>query len=318
MVLPVWQGERFLAEAIESISAQTFPAFELLVIDDGSTDRSPAVALELAGDDPRIIVLHEEHRGIADALNTGVRAARGKYVARMDADDISRPCRLEKQIGFLESHAHCAAVGSAVEVIDAESEPVGVVRFPPRHPEILQALIGGFRRSLAHPSVMMRTDAALAVGGYRAGCFPSEDLDLWLRLIDVGELANLDEPLLRYRRHAGSVRSREGSRQMAMGAAIVNRARARRGLPSLEPRRARHHANADATYHLECVRIALASGNRAAASRHARAFLRLAPGSWLPYVALAAGALPARALTLLGRLYAWTGFLGRPSVSPMR
>ena len=303
VVLPVRDGERFLAQALEALSRQTFESFEALVIDDGSTDRSAAIALEHARADARVVLHRQPRRGIAAALNAGIAVARGRYIARMDADDISHPSRLQRQVDFLDSHDECVGVGTHLEVIDEEGQAMGLTRFPARHPEIVRVMMGG-TCAFAHATVMMRKDALLAAGGYRGEYFPSEDLDLWLRLVDVGQLANVDEPLVRYRRHAGTVGARECDRQMVNMASLLNPARARQGLPPLAAGLAYGHTNHDATYHFECVRIALTAGNRRAARRHALACLRRAPGWWRPYVALASSfLLPDRALASAARAY---------------
>jgi glycosyltransferase involved in cell wall biosynthesis len=305
VILPVWNGERFLARAIESVLRQTYESFELLVIDDGSTDSSRQIAIEKARTDPRVIVLDTEHRGIAHALNTGMNAARGRYAARMDADDVSDPSRLEKQIAFMESHPECVAVGANVDVIDADDETIGFISFPPEHAQIVQALITGATPSLAHPTIMMRKEAVLAAGAYREADVPSEDLDLWLRLIEFGQMANLSEPLLRYRMHPGATSIRDGSRQRMTTTIIRDAARAQRGLPPLKTsaRYAYSHRDADAAFHYECVRTALSSRNRAAVIKHARASIRRAPGWWRPYAALAVSFLSQRSFTLFMTAY---------------
>jgi glycosyltransferase involved in cell wall biosynthesis len=305
VILPVWNGERFLAAAIDSILRQTFASLELLVIDDGSTDSSRFIAMEKARTDQRVIVLDTPHRGIAHALNTGIHAARAPFVARMDADDISDPSRLEKQIAFMEAHPECVAAGADVDVIDADDETIGFISFPPDHSGIVQALVTGDMPSLAHPTILMRKEAVLAAGAYREADVPSEDLDLWLRLIEFGEMANLSEPLLRYRMHRGATSIRDGSRQRMTTAVIRAAARARRGLPPLKTtaRYAYSHRDADATFHYECVRTALSSRNRAAVIKHARASIRRAPGWWRPYAALAVSVLSQRSFTLFMRAY---------------
>jgi glycosyltransferase involved in cell wall biosynthesis len=303
VVLPVWNGERFLAEAIDSVIRQTFVSYELLVVDDGSTDTTRAIALEHAGRDARIIVIDRDHEGIAHALNAGIEAARGCYVARMDADDVALPSRLQKQIAFLDAHPQCVAVGSDLEMMDEEGEGLGAGRFPTRHSAIADALMSG-SGSLAHPTVVMRRDAVRAVGGYRHDSFPSEDVDLWMRLSEIGELANIPEQLLRHRRHKGSVSLRERRLQRRRFAAIVDAARARHGLRSLKRGAGWHTNNDAATYHFDCARIALKSGNRAAALKHTRACISSAPFWPLPYAALAACVLPGRTLSLALRFYA--------------
>jgi len=122
VLLPVWNGERFLRASIDSIASQTFRAFELIVISDGSTDGSLEIAREAAGLDSRIVVLPLPHDGLPAALNAGIAAARGAYLARMDADDLAVPARLERQVAYLDAHPHCVVVGSAVDVVDAQDE----------------------------------------------------------------------------------------------------------------------------------------------------------------------------------------------------
>jgi glycosyltransferase involved in cell wall biosynthesis len=304
VVLPVWNGERFLAEAIESVTAQTLVAFELLIVNDGSTDRTDEIAAEAARNDPRIIVLNRPHGGIAEALNTGIEMARADYVARMDADDVALPSRLEKQIAFLNAHPECVLVGTDVDVIDVEGEAIGVMTFPAHHQEIVQALITGASPAVAHPAIMMRKGAVLAAGGYRQEHVPAEDLDLWLRLVDFGQMANLKEPLLRYRMHPSATSIRDGNQQQATSVLLRAAARARRGLPMLH-RSFGHvlHRNAVASFHYECVRTALSSKNRTAVIKHARASIRRAPGWWRPYVALALSALPPRGIAMLLKIY---------------
>jgi GT2 family glycosyltransferase len=303
VILPVWNGERYLSAAIESVIRQTHADFELLIVDDGSTDRSREIAGEFARREPRIVLIDREHSGLVPALNAALALARGQYVARMDADDISMPSRLEKQVGYLDAHESCVAVGSHVEVIDDGGEKIGVRRYPAQHQAIVQALISGASASLAHPTVLMRKDALLAVGGYRAGRFPSEDLDLWLRLSRAGELANIPEMLLRYRRHAATVGVRERNRQSKTTAAIIDAARMERGLRPLKPWIFTSRRNAAAMYHFECARIALIAGNRGATFRHARASIYTDPSWWQPYAALTACAFPKRALDLVLKLY---------------
>ncbi len=302
VILPVWNGQRFLAEAIESVTQQTFDSFELIVIDDGSTDGTRPIADGFARRDPRLTVTGQPHSGIVTALNFGIQASRGRYIARMDADDYSLPPRLAKQVAFLDTRPDCVAVGCDVEVIDANSSKIGLLRFPERHLDIAEALMNG-RSALAHPSVVMRKEAVLRAGGYRASQFPSEDFDLWMRLCEIGELGNLSEALLRYRRHKDAVGVRERAHQLAAGAAIADRARLKQGLPPVTRWHVPMATNLDAIYHFECARIALKSGLRRATVRHASATITSAPLWPLAYAALAASALPRRTLPFLGKVY---------------
>jgi len=301
VVLPVWNGERFLAEAVDSVLSQTLEDIELLLVDDGSTDATVGIAEGFASRDGRVRVVRMTRSGIAYALNAGIARARGRYVARMDADDICRPTRLQRQVAWLDAHPGCVALGSAVEVIDETGEHLGWRTFPESHADISYALIHRWSAALAHPTVVTRRDVLLQVGGYRPDRVPSEDLDLWIRLSEVGTLANINEQLLRYRRHRGAVSVRKRGEQFTTSLRIVNDARRLKGLAPLARRILSPGRCALAMYHFECARTALMMGPRAAAIRHARASIASDPTWPEPWIALAACAFPKWTLrSLLG------------------
>lgn len=307
VVLPVWNGERFLVEAVDSVLSQTVEGMELLLVDDGSTDATADIARGFAARDARVRLITTARRGIADALNAGIAEARGVYVARMDADDICHPERLQKQLAHLDADAGCVAVGSAIEVIDETGAHVGMRAFPEHHADIARTLIEGRWTAIAHPTVVTRRSVLLSVGCYRAHAMPSEDLDLWFRLSRAGKLANLRKPLLRYRRHANTVGARDRDRQWEVGMTIINDARRSEGLAPLAARVAPRHRGRVAAYHFECARTALLTGPRRMAIRHARATIAAEP-SWLDaYVTLLACAFPRWTLRYLlgisGRLH---------------
>jgi glycosyltransferase involved in cell wall biosynthesis len=287
----VWNGEAFLKTAIDSIVGQTLSAFELVVIDDGSTDRSAAIAEDFARRDHRVRVLRRAHEGLAAALNAAIAAARGEYVARMDADDVSAPDRLQKQVAYLDAHPRCVGVGAWIEVIDEAGESLGRKTFVETHEQILAALLRGIS-PIAHPTMVMRRDVLQAVGGYDARRYPSEDLDLWFRLGEHGELANVGEVLLQHRRHKAAIGVRQREAMKAMALAICNEARSRLGL---RPRRGAPilgGTNADAQYHFECARTALIAGSHLTALRHAAATIAADPGRLYGYAALLGCAVP--------------------------
>lgn len=294
VVIPVWNGAAYLDAAIQSVADQSFSSIEIIIVDDGSDDGSLDIANACAARDARIRVIALAHNGIAHALNAGVNASRGRFIARMDADDVARSDRLRKQVDFLEANPNCVLVGSAVEVIDERGAPVGAVRFDGEHDAIVDSLLNG-RSVIAHPTVLARREALLAAGGYDGSLFPSEDYALWLRMSEQGELRNLEEPLLRYRRHEEAVSIREYSAQLTMTAAIVMRARQARGLRSIHLRRPRRN-DVRARYHFDCARLALAGGRNVVALRHATASIACDP-RWLEaYMALAACFFPFRAV----------------------
>jgi glycosyltransferase involved in cell wall biosynthesis len=197
VVLAVHNGEPFLGEAIGSILGQTFADFELLVVNDGSTDGSRQVAASF--DDPRLRILdNPRNLGLTPSLNRGLEAARGEFVARMDADDISRTDRFERQVAFLDANPAVALVGSQYRQIDANGNTSGGGPLPLEHLRIRWGLM--FHCPIIHASVLWRREAVRdAVGGYDPAFGYAMDWDLWNRTAARFEVANLPEPLVQYR-----------------------------------------------------------------------------------------------------------------------
>ncbi len=303
VILPVCDGERYLQEAIESIIDQDVSDWELVVIDNGSVDRTAEICREAARRDARVTVLRLPAPDLVAALNAGLAAARGTYVARMDADDVSLSSRLRRQISHLDRHPGVVAVGCAVDVVDEDGAPVGRVRMPQHDGRIRRALLRG-RSAMCHPTVVARRDAVVRAGGYRAGSYPAEDLDLWMRLGREGGLANLPIALLRYRRHGSAVSFTHAEEQARRAHQLVSAERRRRGLAPAPFAPSVPKWASVTLYHLACARIALRSGNRAAARSHARDAMRSDPSAALPYAVLLAAALPHTALRLGG--VAWS------------
>jgi glycosyltransferase involved in cell wall biosynthesis len=216
VVMSVYNGARFLDQAINSIRAQTYRHFEFLVVDDGSKDATPETLSRHAAEDPRIRVISQENRGLIESLHRGFAAATGTYVARMDADDFAKPERLEMQVDFLTSNPGIALVGGAVEVIDGESRVLNTIRLP-SDPERVRLHMRKLGCALAHPTVLFRRSVLEKVGGFRKAYLHAEDYDLWLRMLESFELANLDHVLLGYRRHEASISYRH-ARQQALSA----------------------------------------------------------------------------------------------------
>lgn len=203
VLIPVYNAERFLKPAIKSIIDQSFTDWEMICINDGSSDATGQILEDFAASCPRMHVYHQENRGLTETLNRGITLARTPLVARMDADDIAMPDRLAKQVDFLIDHPHHVAVGGAILKIDTDSDRLGVDRLPTLHEDIEAALLTR-RTGLFHPTVLYRRAAVQAVGGYRVEHVAVEDHDLWLRLAQYGRLGNLDDVLLCYRLHPGS------------------------------------------------------------------------------------------------------------------
>jgi glycosyltransferase involved in cell wall biosynthesis len=204
VILPVRNAESTVDEAVASILAQTLHDFELIAVDDRSSDRSGDRLRRAAERDPRVRIVPGAGAGTTAALNTGLHEARGRYVARQDADDRSMPSRLEKQVDGLDRCPTLCALGTAAMTIDDAGETIG--RFPTAHG--VGAVRTGLRRGLitpCHGSMMIRHDAIAAVGGYRSAFAASQDFDLWLRLIERWDIDNLQEPLYHWRLSSESV-----------------------------------------------------------------------------------------------------------------
>lgn len=206
VLLPVYNAERYLRTAVGSILTQSERDFELVIINDGSSDGSGDLLEALATTDDRIRVVHVSNGGVVKALNLGLGLCRGEFIARMDADDISTTSRFDTQRAYLQAHPKCVALGSAVTIISQDGVPVRVASYPTGPSNVARSMLSGC--AMAHPTVMMRRQAIEAVGGYRGALAHAEDYDLWLRMMQYGELDNIPLPLLQYRQHSGQVSTR--------------------------------------------------------------------------------------------------------------
>jgi glycosyltransferase involved in cell wall biosynthesis len=230
--MPVHNGARWLDAAVQSVRAQSERRLELIIVDDGSTDQTPALLCELARADPRIRVLRQEHRGLAAALNRGVSAARGPYIARLDADDVAYPMRLERQAAALDRRPEVGLAGTWAAEIDARGVRCGVRTPATGAGELRQILRRG--NPFVHSTIMARTALFRGLGGYRSAFQGAEDYDLWLRASEVVEVANLPEVLVGYRVHAQSVSHRHRLRQ-AFSVRLAQRAAAVRRQAGFDP-----------------------------------------------------------------------------------
>jgi hypothetical protein len=202
--MPVHNGERFLREAVESILTQTFTDLELIVVDDGSTDGTPAILEELAKRDPRLIVIRfDVNQGVSEAANEGCRRSRGRFIARMDADDVSLPERLEKELAFLEANPDVAVVGSWVRRIDEHGTPGAVQTFPCEPALVAWSML--FFNSIAHPTALFRREALTIASVYTSEYPRTEDYALLSGLSRHTRLANIPEVLLHYRVWSGNM-----------------------------------------------------------------------------------------------------------------
>ena len=201
--MPAYNAERFVREAIESVLAQTFRDFELLFLDDGSTDQTASLAQEWARKDPRIRFLQRTHRGLVPILNEACELAQGSYIARLDADDAAFPDRLERQVAFLDDNPQVALLGGAMRLMNAEGKHVRDA-IPPLEYSMLRDELGRYN-CFFHSSVMFRKSVWQSLRGYRQTLLHSEDYDLWLRMAENHEVRNLPWFMGRYRMHTGQI-----------------------------------------------------------------------------------------------------------------
>ena len=228
VLLAVHNGQQYLRLAVQSILSQTFTDFEFLIIDDGSADDSVQILAEFAEADSRIRLVSQENIGLTRTLNHGISLAQGEFLARMDADDIALPERLEKQVAYLRENRSCVMVGSRVMLIDPEGDPIRETCDELAHEEIDQALMAhGW--PLVHPAVMIRTQARRETGGYDELYRTNQDHDLFLRLAEHGRVANLSEVLLQYRQHPASISAINKINNIDPLGRIVKAAHDRRG-----------------------------------------------------------------------------------------
>lgn len=198
VLMPAYNAEQYIAEAIDSIIDQTFSDFEFIIVDDGSTDRTWEIVQEYANKDDRIVPLrNEKNMNICHALNRGIDAARGKYIARMDADDWSYPDRLEKQYKYMEAHPDIVISGGTMEVCDENLNVLNERRYNLTDEAIRKKL---FRYSpFCHATTIYKSDAAKKVHGYNAQLYDAEDYDFYFRLGQSGKFANLTDTLYKMR-----------------------------------------------------------------------------------------------------------------------
>ena len=210
VLLSVYNGERFLAEAIDSILCQSYKDYEFIIIDDASTDSTPEILKRYARKDSRIkIVTNPVNLRLAASLNKGISLASGELIARMDADDVSLPDRLEKQVAFMQANPNVSICGTALSVYGSPD----TIWLPPLDDHSIRAMLF-FESCLYHPTVVMRK-RLFNDFSYSSSMLPAEDYDLWSRFAEREEIifANLPDPLLRYRFHEGEDRSGYKRRQ---------------------------------------------------------------------------------------------------------
>jgi glycosyltransferase involved in cell wall biosynthesis len=202
VLMSVYNGEEYLNEAIDSILGQTFKEFEFLIINDGSADKTGEILKRY--NDPRIRILNnEENVGLTKSLNKGLKLARGEYIARQDADDISMPERLKKEVEFLEQNRNVGLVGTDYFMVNEEGEAVHIVKCLNGCRELKVKLLEG--NQFGHGSVMFRRECIDNIGTYREEFKLAQDYDFYLRIAEAYDMANISEPLYNWRINIKSV-----------------------------------------------------------------------------------------------------------------
>jgi len=222
VVMSVYNGERFLTESVESILNQTFENFEFIIINDGSTDDSGKILCEYAKKDSRIIIIEQENQGLTYSLNKGISITRGKYIATMDADDISLPIRLDEQYKALTSNPKAVLSACFYEIVDKNGSVIRPVYIPKCN--IKRWLLDVNR--LCHSSVMFSKEAFDKAGGYRLKY--AQDYDLWLRLAEQGDIIVIDKVLHKYRFNPSSLSFKKQQEQAFFGNLARNCVRLRK------------------------------------------------------------------------------------------
>lgn len=204
VVMSVYNGARYLKEAVDSILNQTFTDFEFLIVDDCSNDNSPQILKEYSEKDNRIkIITNEFNLGLTKNLNKMIGQAKGEYIARFDCDDVSLPLRFERQVKFLDQNTKVAFISSWSNLMDDNGKIFKTVKYPTDNLELKKILIK--YNPFFHPAVMMRKSALDDVGYYDESWRFAQDYELWLRIARKYQIANIPEILLNYRETSGSI-----------------------------------------------------------------------------------------------------------------
>lgn len=201
--MPVYNGALYLKEAIDSILQQTYTDFEFLIINDGSTDDTEAIIASYS--DKRICLINQRNAGVSAALNHGIQLAKGAYIARMDADDICMPTRLEEQMNFLDTHPEYIMIGSDADYMDKDGQFVFHYSNTGHSNEEINKRVNWITCPFLHSAVIYKKDAVLAAGTYDENAYLFEDHFLWIKLIKMGKVANLNKALISVRLNPSSV-----------------------------------------------------------------------------------------------------------------
>lgn len=234
VLMSCYNAEDWLPEAIESVLSQTYQNFEFILVDDGSTDNTLNLIRKYEQTDSRIKVITKLNTGVSDSLNIGLSQAQGLWTAKLDADDICEVTRLEKQLAFVHAKPKTVLLGTGFVEIDANGSPLKTHQYP-SDDKALKYNLERILRFFPHSSAFYRTATVQAIGGYNKDYIIAQDWDLWLRLSEHGELACLNEPLVRIRKHANQLSHVSSSKTYIIEAhtAIIRHFLRRSGLTNL-------------------------------------------------------------------------------------
>ncbi|MDR7145205.1 glycosyltransferase [Rhizobium sp. BE258] len=214
VLLPLYNCQAYVAETLHSLAGQSYEDFEIIAVNDGSTDGTAEELERFAASDPRCKVIQKENSGIVDTLNIAAAAAQGEFFARIDGDDIARHDRFLEQVRFLDQRPDCVCVGSLYRMIDEDgvafAEQAPFKRFRQTNLDIFPPVVA----SPPHPSIMFRREIFELVGGYRKPFAHAEDRDLFLRFARYGSLEIIQQPLLDYRIHRNSLSTKNVTAQL--------------------------------------------------------------------------------------------------------
>jgi radical SAM superfamily enzyme YgiQ (UPF0313 family) len=227
VLMAVHNGDMFIEEALQSVYDQSWQDFEVVIVDDASTDATPDILLALK-DSRTFLYRNQENKGLTRSLNIGINLCRGDYVARMDADDVSYPQRFSRQVSFLEAHPDCVAAGCWCRKIDAQGNVCGAYDKKSTTPDEIEKRLLFRGNSIAHGTAMIRRTALMNVGGYNEEYIYAQDHDLWLRLSEYGDLFNMDEYLVGLRCWSGNITATKTEEQLEFSQRAMREAVRRR------------------------------------------------------------------------------------------
>ena len=295
VMMPVYNSAPYLARTLESILTQTFADFELVIIDDGSSDDSVRVLNEHAAGDPRIRLTCRKNRGAVTTRNEILAQCRGEYLAVNDADDISLRDRLRQQVAFLDANPQVVCAGGEFDIIHAAGRRLTTLHPPPDDAEIQRLSLRG-HCAICHSAGMMRTAAVRRAGGYDSDFRFAHDLELWLRLGEIGQLANLPQTVIQFRLHDKSISETKREEQREFCRRACEGAWSRRGIENgvfeaAEPWRPGRDRASRHRYAMQYGWWAFNSGERRTAILYGAKAVAAKPWSARGYRLLAAAAL---------------------------